>query len=182
MIFAILEPIPPSGAQRIVMLCDEQKAVPTGLSIVDVSNVTPAPQLHWVTTDDGETFSDPAVPGLAVGQAVQIGKLRAGCTATITGGFQSSALGAAHTYASDDASQRNLQAARASGAIPLLLMCADLNAVWALFPHIASQVEQVNTDWIAFRQSQQLKLVSLEAQVNAATSISAAQAIVWTPA
>lgn len=176
---AILEPIQPAGTARIVALPETEIAVPSGLSIVDVSGIAPAPQLNWITRDGGKTFADPMAPVLANVQAAQIQILRTACRATITGGFESAALGAPHTYPSADTDQRNLQAARGSSATPLLLMCADMNGVWALLPHVASQAEQVNADWIAFRQAQQEKLVTLTAQVNAATSVTAVKAIVW---
>jgi hypothetical protein len=178
MSFAILEPLRNMAAARVVDLVATHVTVPDGLSIVDVSTVTPVPQRHWITADGGKSFTDPSVLTLTQTQTMQINRLRAACKTTIEGVFASSALGAPHAYPSGMTDQANLQAARNTLAVPLL-MCADINEVWALLPHTPSQIEQVNADWIAFRQTQQERLIMLTAQVNAAATPAAVQAITW---
>src|SRR5579864_8470770 len=98
MTFAILAPAQPVGTERVIGLTDKQITVPAGLTIIDVSTITPAPQERWITTDGGKTFTDPTVPTLQSAQAMQLQQLRSSCRVAIIGGFQSAALGVAHTY------------------------------------------------------------------------------------
>lgn len=98
-------------------------------------------------------------------------------------GFESSALGQVHTYGSSDSDQRNvLSAALASqeqaGSWTALLWCAS-NGAWTFAAHTASQVMQVNDDWLAFRQALQKKCADLIAQIKAAKTVGAVQALNW---
>jgi hypothetical protein len=125
----------------------------------------------WMVTSGGLVASLPAA------QAAQTTAVTASCASAITSGFASSALGAANTYPSDVISQSNIdRAASISGGS---LWCAPASGVWALTPHTMAQATQVQTDLWQHIQLNQTKLASLLSQINAATTVAAAQAITW---
>lgn len=135
------------------------------------------------TTGKLTTTSPSAAQQLAAAQAAQTAKVSNACAAALCAGFSSSALGSARTYPSQDPDQRNLlNAALAAQGQPSTwtasLWCAN-SGTWSLASHTVAQVQQVNADWLAFRQAQQQKCVTLIGQINAATSVSAVQAINW---
>lgn len=120
---------------------------------------------------------------IAAAKAAQIALLNGACQRQIIAGFSSSALGTARTYPSADADQRNLlsavtasQGQAAAWATPI--WCANAGT-WSFASHTAAQVQQVNADWLAFRVAAQQKYANLIAQVNAATTVAAVQAITW---
>lgn len=125
-------------------------------------------------------------PTLAQAQAAQSATLSASCATAIVAGFTSSALGAAHTYPSQPNDQTNLIGAVTASQSPGLasgwvcnFWCADSTGAWALRPHSAAQIQQVLADGVAAREALSTKLAGLAAQVQAATSVSGVQAIVW---
>jgi len=120
---------------------------------------------------------------LTQAQAAQIAKVSASCQATILAGFTSSALGATRNYPSQDTDQRNLLSAvsasvgAATGwATPIWCAVGD---VWSFESHSAAQVQQVNGDWLAARVVAQKKYADLVAQINAAATVAAVEAIDW---
>lgn len=120
---------------------------------------------------------------LSLAQDLQCQRVSAACAASLMAGFESSALGQVHTYGSSDSDQRNvLSAALASqeqaGSWTALLWCAS-NGAWTFAAHTASQVMQVNDDWLAFRQALQKKCADLIAQIKAAKTVGAVQALNW---
>lgn len=128
-----------------------------------------------------------AGPTLAEAQAAQIASLGAACTSAIRAGFASSALGAAHTYPASDTDQRNLIASVTDSLLPNLpanwttpFMCADSSGAWAMRPHTAAQIQQAGSDGKAFVLKNLQQNASLSAQVTAAATVAAVQAIVWT--
>lgn len=123
---------------------------------------------------------------LAQAQAAQIGAITQACAASITIGFASSALGAAHTYPSGLTDQANLAANVVSSLLPGLpstwttpQLCCDANGVWAYVAHTAAQIQQVGSDGKAAILGYLTKKASLQAEIEAATTVSAVQAIVW---
>ncbi len=120
-------------------------------------------------------------------QLAQINRLREACRATIESGFTSSAVGSSYTYPSGPTDQRNLADAMNASMVPdlasswtTLLWCQSASAnTWALSPHTARQVQQVHSDWIAFRVSQQMKLMNLTTQVNAAADGNTIAGLQW---
>lgn len=120
----------------------------------------------------------PVIP-LATAQAVQNAALAAATQAAITAGFASSALGASHIYGSQITDQLNLAAAVAGGVGGSVWCASGAPLTWALTPHTAARMAQLNTDWLAFRAGLQSKYAGLLAQVAAATTPAAVQAIVW---
>ncbi|HQU11401.1 MAG TPA: hypothetical protein PLV07_07435, partial [Acidiphilium sp.] len=119
-------------------------------------------------------------------QAAQIAVLKAACEAAITGGYVSAALGSAHTYPSTPTDQLNMAASVIASQLPGLpstwataFWCQDSTGKWAMLAHTAPQIQQAGSDGKAWVTTQQLKLASLSAQVMAATTVTAVQAITW---
>ena len=108
----------------------------------------------------------------------QRGKISSACSSTITGGFQSSALGAAHTYPSDSTTQGNVDRIAISGAGGSV-WCGDSSNIWSFAQHTAAQVSQVQKDMVAFIQTQQTKYSTLVAQITAATTVEQVEAVNW---
>lgn len=120
---------------------------------------------------------------LVAAQAAQSTKIQAACSAAIVKGFTSSALGVAHTYPSTMTDQINLQSSVAvSGGQPstwtTLLWCASADG-WAMTPHTSAQLQQVNDDWVTYRQGIQKRYADLVSAINSATSISGVRNINW---
>ena len=129
----------------------------------------------------------PVVLSLADAQAIQIAALYAACDAEMVGGFVSSALGAAYTYPTKPTDQVNLIGAATDANNPANLStwtrafpCADSTGVWARRDHTAVQIRQVFADGVTAREALSAQLAALVAQVEAATTVAAVQAIVWT--
>lgn len=115
---------------------------------------------------------------LSMVQPVQKHMVSSACAAQIVSGFASSALGAAHTYASGDIDQQNIvQSAQSTKGG--LLSCADSTGAWSRQPHTQAQAQQVLEDFVAARDAARTKLSGLEVQVNTATTVAAAQAVTW---
>ncbi len=128
----------------------------------------------------------PTAQTVVQSQAAQTAALSAACGAQIVAGFASSALGSAHTYPSQPLDQSNLIGAATASQSPGLpstwtcnFWCADSSGAWALRPHTAVQIQQVLADGVAAREALSAKLAGLVAQVQAATTVAAVQAIVW---
>ncbi|WP_231409616.1 hypothetical protein [Ralstonia solanacearum] len=148
----------------------------------DPQNVDYQAYLAWV--ESGNTAAPLPSETLAQVVAAQIASISAACEAAIVSGFTSSALGSVHTYPSTETDQRNLLGSafaaqgRDSGwASPL--WCTTDAGQWAFLPHSAAQVQQVNADWVDFRDVLRRKYANLIDQVNAATSISEVGGITW---
>ncbi len=98
------------------------------------------------------------------------------CQVAITGGFVSSALGAANTYPADQVTQTNIIAASDHGGS---LWCQPSGGAWAFTTHSEAQATQVYSDLTAHIQAQQTTYAGLLAQIAAATTVAAVQAITW---
>jgi hypothetical protein len=125
---------------------------------------------------------DPAA-ALANAQSARLAMLASMCQAQIVGGFTSSALGTSTNYPSQSTDQSNLQsavqAAVSSAAVAgwtTPLWC-EQGGVWGFTAHTASQVQQVNVDWVTFRSAAQAQYATAVGQVNNATTVDAVQAI-----
>lgn len=123
---------------------------------------------------------------LSTVQTSQINILDNACSATIVGGFTSSALGTAYNYPSTPTDQMNLSASVIASMLPNLAQdwstpfwCVDSNNVWALRNHTIAQIQQVGSDAKTFVQTQIVKNANLAAQVIAATTVAQVQAITW---
>jgi hypothetical protein len=139
-------------------------------------------RVGWTYADG--TFAAPMI-SLAAGRAAQIALLRTACDAAITGGYTSSALGSAHSYPSTPTDQANMAASVLASLLPDLpagwttpFWC-EAGDVWAFTPHTAAQIQQAGRDGKAMIVAAQSKLATLSAEVAAATTVAAVQAIVW---
>lgn len=137
-----------------------------------------------------QNIQNPPVPVLTAAQALvkaqqtQLSAIGSACAAAITGGFQSSALGKAYTYPSTQTDQSNLNANVVSSLLPnlpsnwtTLQLCMDSKGNWAYLPHTATQIQQVGSDGKAAILACLTRNATLQAQVAAATSVAAVQAI-----
>ena len=120
----------------------------------------------------------PTGPTLAQAQSAQVATLRSACQSAITGGFSSSALGSAYTYGSGTVDQANLNTVAGSPAGGSLW--CETGGVWSFKVHTQAQAQSVLSDFVAWLNSCQAQLATLTGEVNAATTVSAVQAIVWT--
>jgi hypothetical protein len=128
--------------------------------------------------------------GLTYTQQQQNNMLKLACRNTILAGFQSSALGTIYTYPNQNSEEHPDQVNMVTSTLAAVintsttgwstnLWVQNSNGIWEYLSHNATQVKQASTDGKTYVQTQQNKLVSLTAQVNAATTIAAVQAIVW---
>lgn len=139
------------------------------------------------------TFTPPPPPSLDTLRARKIVALRGAAAVYMTGGFVSSALGAEHTYPSqntpDHPDQQNLAASVLASMLPGLpadwttpFWCA-VNpadpASWSLTPHTGAQIQKVGIDAKAFIVAAQQKLDNLVAVVNSASAAADINAVTW---
>lgn len=131
-------------------------------------------------------LTDPAGPTLAQAQAAQMAMVSAACQAAITAGIASSALGAPYAYPTKSTDQLNLTASVAASMIPgnpsnwaTLLWCQSSAGTWEFTPHSAAQTQKAGQDVMAGILAMMAKNANLGAQIAAATSVPAVQAIVW---
>jgi len=141
-----------------------------------------------LAVEGGALFVIPPSAAFALERArsQQAAAISAACAAAITGGFQSAALGQAHTYPSKPTDQSNL-----TGAVTASIMtagvpgwtinfwCSDADGNWAFVPHTAAQIQGVYADGIAALQAYQARNQALQEQITAATTVEAAQAVAW---
>jgi len=148
-------------------------------NFVDVTNANPTPALGDTATESNGvwSFSAPAGPMLAEVQAVQGDAMSAECQVAITAGFVSSALGSAYNYPCTLTTQANIIAASNHGGS---LVCQPQSGgPWALVVHTEAEATQVCADMAAHTQANQATYWGLLAQINAATTVAAVQAIAW---
>lgn len=167
---------------------NEDSPVPKGVSAIEITDEqwqTCLSQPGWSIVN-GVLQAPTANQLLLQAQAAQASALSASCASAIVSGFTSSALGAVHTYPSQPHDQTNLIGAVTGSQSPGLpstwtcnFWCADSSGVWALRPHTAVQIQQVLADGVAAREALSTKLAGLVAQIEAATTVSAVQAVVW---
>ncbi len=145
-----------------------------------------APDPSWLSVVNGVIVAAAVEPIGPVKEA-QLAVLNAACDAAITGGYQSSALGAAYTYPSTTNDQINMLGSVSASVLPNLpagwttvFWCADSTGAWAMRPHTAAQIQQAGSDGKTWVTACQVKLDTLGAEVLAATTPAAVQAVVWT--
>ncbi|MGA4275563.1 hypothetical protein ACI2VH_03000 [Ralstonia nicotianae] len=144
---------------------------------------------HQAQIDDSDqrylAFANPLAT-LAGAKAAQVAAIAAACQAAITAGFVSSALGAAHTYPAQMTDQQNLAASVLASLMPSLpsgwttpFWCEDGSGNWLYASHTATQIQQVGQDGKTAVIAAIQKKATLVAQINAATTVAAAQVISW---
>jgi hypothetical protein len=115
---------------------------------------------------------------LLLAQTAQNNLLSQSCQTYLYAGFTSDALGSVYNYPSTATDQQNLASAAATDTTASL-WCQPIGGVWAFVAHTADQVTKVSSDWLAYLNAAQARLISLNTQVNAATTTAAAEAITW---
>lgn len=125
-------------------------------------------------------------PSFASIKESKILELLIACQGQIYGGFQSPALGAAHTYPANDKDQANLSASVVASLLPNLpqdwttpFWCKDASGVWGFKQHTAAQIQQVGIAGKGAIVAALEKNLALVAQVNAATTVAQVEAITW---
>jgi hypothetical protein len=124
-------------------------------------------------------FPGYAAAALAQAQDTQIYAVSAGCASAIIGGFQSSALGAVYTYPSGQTDQANL-VGLVAGGIGGKFWCADASGNWGYVAHTAPQILKVLQDGSVAKEALVVQNSVLAAEICAATTEAAVQAVVWT--
>jgi len=151
----------------------ENQPTPSGGSVIVLADGVAPPNFNQKYDPTSQTFVD----NLAAFKTSQIKMLNTSCGAAIVGGFTSSALGlGAYTYASDPIQQSNILSCAAVGG---LLACCPPGGSWSKTAHTPTQATQVLTDFSTMRDTNRTKLDTLTAEVNAATTVAAVQAITW---
>jgi len=128
-----------------------KKGIVTNIIEGHIKGSTPCPDdvaIGWLC--DGAAFTAPAPTPLTVPE--QEDKLRSVYSAKIAGGFESSALGSPHTYASGVEDRINLIGAYVAG-VDIMYKCTDSNGVNEFRPHTAKQMAQVFMDGMLFMSS-----------------------------
>jgi hypothetical protein len=123
---------------------------------------------------------------LAQVKAEAVTRLTADCAAAIVGGYSSDALGSSHLYPSAITDQINMMGSVTDSLLPGLpagwstpFWCADEAGGWAFRPHSAEQIQAAGASGKQHILDCQTRLDHLSAEVAAAASIEAVQAIVW---
>lgn len=169
----------------------EDSPVPEGIDAIEITDA----QWQECLASPGHTVVGGALaapqPPTAVqllekSQAAQIAAIDAACAAAIVAGFASSALGSPHTYPAKFTDQMNLSASVFASLMPGLpagwttpFWCADASGAWSYAEHAAAQIQQVGQDGKAAVLAALTKKATLAAEVEAATTVEAVQAIAW---
>jgi hypothetical protein len=113
---------------------------------------------------------------LAAVQVSQSSIIKTSCANAITTTFSSSALGSAFNYDCAPLDQVNISYVSVHGGS---LWCQAGMNPWTFTAHTIIQGLQVQADMTTHIQAQQAIYAGLLTQINAATTVSAVQAIVW---
>jgi len=121
-------------------------------------------------------------PTLVEVQASKISEINTLCDKAITGGFTSSALGAVHTYQSEQIDQLNLIGVVIAGADSMFkcgVVNADKTITWNYVMHTIAQLKQVLVDGKEHKLALLQKANTLKVQVAEATTVEEIEVIVW---
>lgn len=181
---------PPTGPREIAKINPERTAwavIPYWVGLVywladrsrhEITEAGETPPEGWLDADPGPSLDDV--------KAAQVLKINQACEAAIIGGFESSALGALHTYPCKLTDQANLQASVSVAREPGLpaewrapFWCRDAAGQWSYQLHTAEQIRQVGMDGYSATLSKLQRKGMLEAQIAAAASAEGVEAIVW---
>ncbi|RFB91756.1 hypothetical protein B5K08_15770 [Rhizobium leguminosarum bv. trifolii] len=123
---------------------------------------------------------------LASAKSKAIAILTDACAAAIVSGYTSSALGSEHQYPSKVTDQINMMGSVTDSLLPeqpadwsTPFWCADETGAWAFRLHTATQIQAAGVAGKAHILQCQTILGQLSAQVMAAASAEAVEAIVW---
>lgn len=129
----------------------------------------------------------PPAPTLAELKSIKITQLSADAQAAIYAGFESSALGSAHTYPAQNLDQQNLSASVLASLMPGLpaewvtpFWCQDIaTGVWDFRLHTAPQIQQAGQDGKSAILAALVKNKTLADQVVAAATAEQVEAVAW---
>jgi hypothetical protein len=162
------------------------KPVIAGYVVVDVALPEDFSLMRYQWVNGSVTRAPDNAADVSTAKASQTAIVSAACQDAIVAGFTSSALGAAHTYPAKPTDQQNLNASVVASILPGVaadwttpFWCADSAGAWAYVMHTAAQIQQVGTDGKAAILACLTKNQQLAAQIDAATTVEAVQAIVW---
>lgn len=141
---------------------------------------------YWNETKLGPqpTSTQLAAGEIDTAKAVRRGDMASECKRAIEAGHPSLVLGASHTYPTTKQDQGNLDAlvlkARIHGTTQIYkFWCADPNGVWARRAHTAQQITDLGTEIANHVIAQQDRYETTLAEINAATTVTAVEAVVW---
>lgn len=130
--------------------------------------------------------AQPSAEQLLDAQTAQKAAVSLACQDAILAGFTSSALGSPHTYPAKFTDQQNLNASVTASLLPGVdaswttpFWCADAEGNWCYAAHTAAQIQRAGSDGKAAILVCLTKNQQLAAQIDAATTIEAVQAINW---
>lgn len=149
---------------------------------IQVRAPRPSDNHAWLMVD--ETYQ--WVPVLTKLQAAKSADILMECQKAIVSGFESNALGAAYHYPSKVLDQQNLAASVLASYDPenpsgwlTPFWCADEAGEWEFRPHTAAQIRQVGRDAKSAVLGFQFHNEQLQAQILAANTQEAVEAITW---
>ncbi|MDR5883616.1 hypothetical protein [Caballeronia sp. LZ032] len=123
---------------------------------------------------------------LDAARVAKVAELAAACKAAIYAGFSSNALGELYSYPAKDTDQQNLASSVLASLMPgnaadwsTPFWCADASGEWAFRAHMAAQMQRVGQDGKAAILAAMARNAQLAAQVAAAESVDAVNAIAW---
>lgn len=151
--------------------------VPAGCTLVEGDYLDqPLPDDIYDPSTGTFTIPSPPVPDLLqIAKNARSAEMRRKCDIAITGSFNSSALGSAYLYPASMQDQSNMQRIALSGGS---LWCYA-SGTWSLITHTASQGVTVLGDFGSNCDAMRTNLSSKLAAINAATTVSDVNAIVW---
>lgn len=181
---------PPTGQHEIAKINEERTAwfvIPFWVGQVywlpdrsrhEITKAGVAPPDGWLDADPGPSLDDV--------KAAQVMMINRACEAAIIDGFESSALGAPHTYPCKLTDQANLQASVSVSREPGLpaewrapFWCQDTAGQWSYQLHTAEQIRQVGMDGYSATLAKLQRKGMLETQIAAATSAEGVKAVGW---
>lgn len=170
--------------------CDSP--APQGAAVIDITNE----EWQFCLENEGArcvkdgALADTPKPSdaelLAHAQVDKVAELASACKAAIYAGFSSSALGATFSYPAKDTDQQNLASSVLASLMPGIesdwstpFWCANASGEWAFRAHTVAQIQKVGQDGKAAILTAMARNAALAAQVQAAESVDAVNAIAW---
>lgn len=160
-----------------------------GALAVDASTPVFGGQKGWSVVNGALVLVPPTdAELLAAAQSSQTGVIESTYQAQIDNGFTSSAMGTSYLYPGTAVDQANLTAVITASLIPTqpagwttVFWCAAAAtpAAWNYLPHTAAQIHQVGIDAMAYIMATKMRRAQRNAQIAAATTVAAVQAVVW---
>ncbi|WP_175992299.1 hypothetical protein [Burkholderia vietnamiensis] len=164
---------------------------PEGATVIEVSDE------QWKTciSTPGYVVRDnelvpPEAPSqmqlLTLAKTAQLTSIASAYEGAVLSGFESSALGAAHTYSTTPTDRHNLCMSCVVSVMPnrsadwlAKIWCADPTGAWALADHTPAQLEQLVLDERAFSTALAAKKADLYRKIADANDVESVLALTW---